>query len=80
MQRLHAKGLGTKKKQAEPIMTDEEAILWASGKMGCHDAQTLLNTIHFYNCKVLDSGAMTSTTDFSASSLKRRLMRMGGST
>ena len=52
MQCLHAKGLGTKKKQAEPITTDEEAILWASGKMGCHDAQTLLNTIYFYNCKV----------------------------
>ena len=80
MQRLHVKGLGMKKKQAEPITTDEEAILWASGKMGCHDAQTLLNTIYFTIVKFLDSGTMTSTTDFSASSLKRRLMRMGGST
>ena len=80
MQRLHVKGLGMKKKQVEPITTDEEAILWASGKMGCHDAQTLLNTIYFTIVKFLDSGAMTSTTDFSASSLKRRLMRMGGST
>jgi len=54
MQHLHAKGLGMKKKQVEPITTDEEAILWASGKLGCRDAQTLLNTIYFYNnyCKV----------------------------
>jgi len=80
MQCLHVKGLGMKKKQVEPITTDEEAILWASGKMGCHNAQTFLNTIYFTIVKFLDSGAMMSTTDFSASSLKRRLMRMGGST
>jgi len=36
MQRLHASGLATKKKQAEPISPDEEAILWSSGQLGCH--------------------------------------------
>ena len=31
MQRLHSRGLGTKKKQAEPITPDEEVLLWATG-------------------------------------------------
>lgn len=52
MQRLHTKGLGTKKKQAEPITEDEEAILWSSGQLGCHSARALQNTVYFYNCKV----------------------------
>ena len=52
MQRWHASGLGTKKKQAEPISPDEEAILWLSGQLGCHSAEALLNTVYYYNCKV----------------------------
>ena len=52
MQRLHRKGLGTTKKQAEPITPDEETILWTSGQLGCHSAHALLNTVYFYNGKV----------------------------
>ena len=48
MQRLHGKGLGCKKKQAEPITPDEEA----TRQLGQGSAQVLLNTVYFYNCKV----------------------------
>ena len=47
-----SEGLHTKKKQAEPITADEEAMLWAAGQMGCGRAQALLNTVYFYKCKV----------------------------
>ena len=52
MQRLHAKGLGGKRKQAEPITADEEAMLWSTGQLGSGSAHALLNTVYFYNCKV----------------------------
>ena len=42
MQCLHAKGLGTKKKQAEPITSDEEAPLWTTGQLECGSAQAPL--------------------------------------
>ena len=68
MQRLHARGLGTKKKQAEPISPDEEAILWSCGQLGCHSAEALLNTVYYYNCKVF---GLRSIETFSASSLRK---------
>ena len=40
------------KKQAEPISPDEEAVLWAQGIFGTHNAQIPTNTVYFYNCKV----------------------------
>ena len=52
MKRLHGMGLGTTTRQAEPITPDEEAILWAKGLFGAHNAQALMNTVYFYNCKV----------------------------
>ena len=52
MQRLHAKGLGSKRKQAESITADEEAMLWSVGQLGRGSAHALLNTVYFYNCKV----------------------------
>ena len=52
MKRLHASGLGVRTKQAEPILPDEEAILWAKGLFGTHNAQVITNTVYFYNCKV----------------------------
>ena len=52
MKRLHGKGLGTTTKQAEPISSDDESLLWSSGQFGSHNAQALLNTVYFYNCKV----------------------------
>ncbi len=49
MKRLHETGLGVSKKQAEPISPDAEAILWAKGLFGTHNAQVLTNTVY---CKV----------------------------
>ncbi len=50
MKRLHGTGLGVSKKQAEPISPDEEAILWAKGLFGTHNAQVHTNTLCI--CKV----------------------------
>ncbi len=52
MKRLHGMGLGVSTKRAEPISSDEEAILWAKGLFGTHNASVLTNTVCFYNCKV----------------------------
>ena len=52
MKRLHGLGLGTCSKQAEPITTDEEALLWTSGQFGTNNGSVLFNTVYYYNCKV----------------------------
>lgn len=52
MKRLHGLGLGTAVRKAEPITSDEEALLWTSGQLGTHSAKALLNTVYFYNCEV----------------------------
>ena len=52
MKRLHGKGLGANVKRAEPISSDEESMLWSSGQLGSQNAQALLNSVYYYNCKV----------------------------
>ena len=52
MQQLYGKGVGVTTNQAEPISPDEEAILWAKGLLGTHNAKVLTNTVYFYNCKI----------------------------
>ena len=52
MQRLYGIGVGVTTNQAEPISPDEEAILWAKGLLGTHNAKVLTNTVYFYNCKI----------------------------
>ena len=52
MKRLHRLGLGMNSKQAEPILDEEEALLWTSGQLGTHSAHALLNSVYYYNCKV----------------------------
>ncbi len=37
MKRLQSKGLGSKKRQAEPLSLDEEEILWENGLLGDKD-------------------------------------------
>ncbi len=44
MKRLQSKGLGSKKRQAEPLSLDEEEILWEKGLLGDKDPHTLLDT------------------------------------
>ena len=49
MKRLQAKGLGSNKRQAEPITEQEEDKLWEMGLLGDHCPQVLLDTMIFYN-------------------------------
>ena len=49
MKRLQVKGIGSKKKQAEPLTEQEEEILWEKGMLGDANPQTLLDTIVFMN-------------------------------
>ena len=49
MKRLQAQGVGSKKKQAEPLTEQEEEILWEKGLLGDSTPQTLLDTIVFMN-------------------------------
>ncbi len=46
---LDAEGLGSKKRQAEPLSLDEEEILWEKGLLGDKDPHTLLDTMVFCN-------------------------------
>ena len=45
MKRLQQKGLGSKKRQAEPITEQEEQLLWSKGLLGDDSPQVLLNTM-----------------------------------
>ena len=49
MKRLQAAGIGTNKKQAEPLTAEEEETLWQRGLLGDETPQTLLDTIIFMN-------------------------------
>ena len=45
MKRLQGKGIGSKKKQAEPLTEEEEEALWKNGLLGDHSPEALLNTM-----------------------------------
>ena len=47
--RLTAIGLGSKKRQAEPLSEENEEQLWEKGLLGDHNPVSLLNTIVFMN-------------------------------
>ena len=49
MKRLRGQGLGSKKRQAEPLTQEEEQLLWEKGQLGQHSGQALLNTM-LYMC------------------------------
>ena len=49
MKCLQSLGLGTKKRQAEPLTEAEENLLWSSGALGDHSLQALVDTIFFMN-------------------------------
>ena len=48
MQWLRGQGLGTKVKNAEPLTSDDEDVLWLKGALGDHNPQCLLETLIFY--------------------------------
>ncbi|XP_064387442.1 transcriptional regulator QRICH1-like [Halichondria panicea] len=47
MKRLQKLGLGSKKRQAEPLTIEEEELLWSTGLLGCSSPQTLVDTMVF---------------------------------
>jgi hypothetical protein len=49
MKRLQSQGIGSKKKQAEPITGQEEELLWEKGLLGDATPQSLLDTIVYMN-------------------------------
>jgi hypothetical protein len=52
MKEMTASGIGTKKKSADPLTTEDEEQLWSSGAIGYHSTKPLSYTVFFYNCKV----------------------------
>ena len=49
MKRLQALGVGSKKRQVEPLTTEEEEVLWQKGLLGGHTPQALFDTMVFMN-------------------------------
>ena len=49
MKRLQRSGLGSKRRQAEPLTLEEEELLWKKGLLGSSNPQTLLDTMLFMN-------------------------------
>lgn len=49
MKRIQSKGIGSKRRQAEPLTADEEELLWQTGQLGDHSPQALLNSMVFMN-------------------------------
>jgi hypothetical protein len=52
MKELLSHGFGTKVKQADPILTEDEEKIWEAQVFGMHSAQNLQYTVFFYNCKL----------------------------
>ncbi|XP_062602127.1 zinc finger MYM-type protein 2-like [Saccostrea cucullata] len=52
MKSLVAQGIGTTVRQADPILPEQEDILWEKGVLGQNSAISLQNTVFFYACKV----------------------------
>ena len=49
MKRLQTAGIGSVKKQAEPLTIEEEELLWQKKLLGDHNPQSLLNTMMYMN-------------------------------
>ena len=52
MKELLKQGFGTKVKQAQPILPEDESKLWENGVFGDKTAETLQCTVFFYACKL----------------------------
>ncbi|KAK3107796.1 hypothetical protein FSP39_022395 [Pinctada imbricata] len=53
MKELLSKGLGTKVRQADPILPKDEEKIWDERVFRLHSSQALQYTVFFYNCKVI---------------------------
>ncbi|XP_052679523.1 uncharacterized protein LOC128160267 isoform X1 [Crassostrea angulata] len=52
MKELLSKGLGTKVRQADPILQEDEEKFWSQKVFGMHSSKALQYTVFFYNCKL----------------------------
>lgn len=52
MKELLSKGLGTKVRQADPILPEDEEKIWSQKVFGMHSSKALQYTVFFYNCKL----------------------------
>lgn len=43
-----SRGVGGKRKEADPILTEDEAVNWESGIFGMNNAETIQNTVFFF--------------------------------
>ncbi|XP_048775370.2 zinc finger MYM-type protein 2-like [Ostrea edulis] len=46
-----SRGVGGKRKQADPILSEDETTIWERGVFGMNNAETFQNTVFFYCCK-----------------------------
>jgi len=70
MKKLQGKGVGVNRKQAEPILPEEEKQMWKTGVLGAHTPQSLLDTM-VYMCGLyfaLRSGQEHVTCNLDSSS------------
>ena len=47
MKRIQSAGIGSKRRQAEPLTEKEEELLWSTGQLGHHTPQALVDTVFF---------------------------------
>lgn len=52
MKEAHSQGVTNKKKEREPITSEEEERMWKEGLLGAKSAKTLMNTVYYYNGKL----------------------------
>ncbi|XP_060562763.1 uncharacterized protein LOC132722310 [Ruditapes philippinarum] len=52
MKFLTKEGVVGKRREAQPILEDEEKVIWEKGVFGNKDALSLQHTVFFYNCKL----------------------------
>ena len=52
MKELLSKGLGTKVRQADPILPEDEEKIWNQKVFGMQSSLALQYTVFFYNCKL----------------------------
>ncbi len=54
MKRLSEQGVGSCKKNIDVISEKHERTLWERQLLGVKDSRTMIRTVFFYNCKLLD--------------------------
>ena len=70
---LQRYGLGSKRKKAEPISSEEEEVLWKKGVLGSSNPQSLVDTM-LYMCRIyfaLRSGEEHRQLHFHQSQIER---------